>query len=79
MSSPKGGVVRVALAEQAASAASVHCCDKSNDDTGGCNGDSNDGGAQDDNRRNYGAHNEDVDEGAMAGVVESEDGVAAEQ
>lgn len=62
--------MRAALAEQAASAASVRWCDKNNDDKGGGNDDNNDGGAQDDNSCNYGAHNEDEDEGVTAdGVV----------
>jgi hypothetical protein len=70
---------QVALAEQAALAASVRCCGKNNDDKGGDNDDSNDGGARDDNRHNHGAHNEDGDEGVAAGVVERVDEVVPEQ
>jgi hypothetical protein len=73
------GAEQVVLAEQAASEANVRCRDKNNDDKVGDNDDSNDGGAPDDNRRNHGAHNEDVDEGVTVGAVERADGVVPEQ
>ncbi len=52
------------MAAQAVLVANARWHDKSNDDKGGKNGDnddSNDSGAPDDNRHNYGAHNDDVD------------------
>lgn len=66
---------QVVSAEQAVLVVNARLRDKSNDDKGGKDGgnDDNNDGAQDDNRHNYGAHNDD------AGVEVKVDGAEPEQ